>query len=148
MTAHATAYDATTYDAEWFESAWFDPMLDQPVGGPTAPDAGTVRHLHAIPAAPRPARNAGAAWVRAAGLLIAIVALFFLYFTSGADADSAPQQTVLHVVQPGDTLWDLAIRFTPPGGDVRETVSSIRDANAMTSSMLQVGEQIEVPTSE
>lgn len=36
-----------------------------------------------------------------------------------------------YVVGPGDTLWDIAGRFGPPGQDPRATVDSIAAANDM-----------------
>lgn len=155
MSAGATAFDCE----------WFDPVLDESALDIPAPRLALAhRHLSVVPhpagsqttgsqaiGSQRPARapeRPGASlWVRAATLLIGVVAVSLLYFTSGADAGGPPPQTVLHVVQPGDTLWTLATRFTPSGGDVRDTVWAIRVTNTMSSSMLQVGEQIEIPTS-
>jgi nucleoid-associated protein YgaU len=85
------------------------------------------------------------ALLRAAVLLTMIVAAFFLVFSSGVEADSAPHSTVLHVVKPGDTLWNLAAQSTPAGDDVRATVDLIRNINDLPSSTVLVGEEIELP---
>ncbi len=150
MSAGATAFDCE----------WFDPVLDESALDIPAPRlAPALRQLPVVPypagsqatgnhrPARAPDRPGASLWVRAATLLVGVVAVSLLYFTSGADAGGPPPQTVLHVVQPGDTLWTLATRFTPSGGDVRDTVWAIRVTNTMSSSMLQVGEQIEIPTS-
>ena len=73
------------------------------------------------------------------------VAAFFLFFSSGVEADSAPHSTVLHVVKPGDTLWNLAAQSTPAGGDVRATVDLIRELNELPTSVVVVGDAIQVP---
>lgn len=83
--------------------------------------------------------------VRTAVLLTMVVAAFFLVFSAGVDADSTPRETVLHVVQPGDTLWNLASRYTPAGDDVRVTVGVIRDINGLSQSSVAVGSAIQVP---
>ncbi len=84
--------------------------------------------------------------LRAAVLLTTVVASVFLIFSSGVEADSAPRQTVLHVVQPGDTLWDLARRHTPAGGDVRATVGHIRHLNGLPGSTVEVGTALHIPS--
>ncbi len=78
-------------------------------------------------------------------LLTAVVLLLAVVFTTGAEADTAAPRTALHVVQPGDTLWDLASRQTPAGGDVWATVDVIRDLNGLDNSMLFTGDQLVVP---
>jgi LysM repeat protein len=51
------------------------------------------------------------------------------------------------VVLPGDTLWDIAGRYGPPGSDIRETVYRIRKANGLQTSVLQPGQVLAVPRS-
>jgi Tfp pilus assembly protein FimV len=52
------------------------------------------------------------------------------------------QQTT---VQPGDTLWSVAQRIAP-ANDPREVVAQIRRINHLTSSSLQAGQQLLLPT--
>ncbi len=55
----------------------------------------------------------------------------------------APTQSV--VVQPGETLWDIAARVHP-GGYIRDTVAEIADLNALDNPAgLQMGSTILVP---
>lgn len=54
--------------------------------------------------------------------------------------------TVEVVVRPGDTLWQIASTYGPPGRDVREVVDWIRHVNGLTSGTLQVGQILAVPT--
>ena len=53
----------------------------------------------------------------------------------------APTETI--VVQPGQTLWDIAAEHSD--GDVRKTVHELERLNALDSSMLQAGQELFVP---
>lgn len=62
---------------------------------------------------------------------------------TSASGDPVPVRVV--VVQPGETLWDIAAR-ADPNGNTGETVHEIADLNALPSTGdLQIGQQIAVP---
>jgi len=48
-------------------------------------------------------------------------------------------------VHPGETLWSLAERVTPPSADVQSTVDAIMGANHLADASLRVGERLRVP---
>ena len=50
-----------------------------------------------------------------------------------------------YVVQPGDTLWELARSRVGPDGDPRPLVDLIRERNALPTSALQVGDRLWLP---
>jgi len=85
-------------------------------------------------------------------LLTAIVALLLLVALSVGRAGSQAatvseagpglQQTT---VQPGDTLWSVAQRIAPDN-DPREVIAQIRRINDLTTSGLQAGQQLLLPT--
>ena len=77
-----------------------------------------------------------------------MAAVLVLFVMPRAGADRVPAPAVSHIVQPGDTLWSIAELYTPVTGDVRVTVSLIRSANGAASSLLVVGDVIEVPVEE
>jgi len=52
------------------------------------------------------------------------------------------------VVAPGDSLWSLAERTTPSGGDVQGTVDEIIAANHLAGAELKVGQKLEVPAAK
>ncbi len=57
----------------------------------------------------------------------------------------APLQVRVVVVQPGDTLWDIA-SHAAPDGDVGAALHAIAELNALPSTgELQVGQRIAVP---
>lgn len=78
-------------------------------------------------------------------LLAAVLALGIDAARSVASTDSSPTtqyQTV--IVQPGDTLWDIA-RNLAPGDDPRETVQRLRDLNGLSSPVIVPGQELAVP---
>ena len=107
---------------------------------PRGPDAVAA----AVGLAAAPTRGPSVA-LRITVLVAAIVAMVFLFFPTGVQAGSAVPTTISHVVQPSDTLWELAHDIMPAGGDIRATVDLIRDANGMTTSLLVIGDLIAIP---
>jgi LysM repeat protein len=60
-------------------------------------------------------------------------------------ADNHPQPTRGIVVQPGQTLWDIAAAQTPSGDDVRSTMTHLEQLNHLDSAALQVGQHLRIP---
>ncbi|NHC44520.1 LysM peptidoglycan-binding domain-containing protein [Motilibacter aurantiacus] len=83
-------------------------------------------------------------------LALALVALLALSWGRGggvqASSISAGPATAYVSVEPGDTLWAIALRAAP-GDDPRDTVDRILDLNAMTTTQLQPGQRLIVPAS-
>lgn len=48
-------------------------------------------------------------------------------------------------VRSGDSLWSLAERTTPAGGDVQATVDQIVGVNHLGSASLAVGQKLRIP---
>ena len=63
--------------------------------------------------------------------------------TPGGVPAGAAGEPVVYVVQPGDTLWAIAERFSPEGIDVRHTVDRLSDAAG--GALLQPGQRIVLP---
>ena len=86
-------------------------------------------------------------------LVLALVALLLTAFSLGSQAtqaaDVAGQGAVPQVeqttVQPGESLWSVAQRIAPDN-DPREVVAQIRRLNGLTTSQLQVGQHLLLPT--
>jgi len=86
----------------------------------------------------------------AAAIVVGALGLGALGFGGGAaanspvepaSADSAVVDAIeIYIVQPGDTLWDIASSITPAGGDVRDTVDYL--SNAAGGADLEIGQRI------
>ncbi len=63
--------------------------------------------------------------------------------TTGAPVVAAVGEPVVHVVQPGDTLWSIAGSINPEGRDLRSTVDRLVEAAG--GPVLQPGQRIVLP---
>jgi len=63
--------------------------------------------------------------------------------TTGAPVVAAAGEPVVHIVQPGDTLWSIAGSINPEGRDLRSTVDRL--AEAAGGPLLQPGQRIVLP---
>lgn len=78
-------------------------------------------------------------------LLLALTSIFLLMGNTGV-ADE-PVAVTSYVVQPGDTLWSIAGVISEPGDDVRDVIAEVRQLNSLSSSSLQIGQALVIPTS-
>lgn len=82
----------------------------------------------------------------AVGAVVVIVGAALVH-----DGPSAPRRparqlgTVIGSVAPGDTLWDLARRYSPPGADLRAYVDRLVRANGLAGRPLQAGMRLRLP---
>ena len=58
----------------------------------------------------------------------------------GGSVVEAAGTPVVYVVQPGDTLWEIADKFNPEGTDIRHTVDQLADITG--GAQLQPGQRI------
>ncbi|MSO46951.1 MAG: LysM peptidoglycan-binding domain-containing protein [Thermoleophilia bacterium] len=82
--------------------------------------------------------------LRSVGLLLAVLALVLAFGlrTAPSSAGSAPAE--VYAVQAGDTLWSIASAQTD--ADPRELVAQIRQLNELSSTVLQLGQTLLLPT--
>ena len=86
-------------------------------------------------------------------LVLTLAALLLTAFSLGSQATQASDvagqgagpQLEQTTVQPGESLWSVAQRIAPDN-DPREVVAQIRRLNGLTSSQLQVGQHLLLPT--
>jgi hypothetical protein len=62
---------------------------------------------------------------------------------TGSLADDRPEPTRVVIVQPGQTLWDIA--SSVGSGDVRSTIAHLEAINHLDSTTVQVGQHLRVP---
>jgi len=79
-------------------------------------------------------------------LLLLAVVLFSGFLTAEAGSSLADQgrATGVVVVQPGESLWQIAQDIAPQA-DPRETVTTIRDLNGLGDTTVVPGQSIVVP---
>lgn len=109
----------------------------------------TAPHSAASASAPVRLTRRGRLVVLAAALAViafAVVALGPSVVATGERGD-VPATTVV-TVQPGQTLWQIAVEANP-AGDPRRTVDDIMRMNALSSAgALQMGRELAVPVYE
>ena len=83
------------------------------------------------------------------GTLMLVLLLGIVWGTGSSVATErpgTPEPTMVVMVAPGDTLYDLAADATPEGGDVAAMVERIQRLNALDSGMVDVGQRLRIPT--
>ena len=78
-------------------------------------------------------------------LVATLIVLASLALARVALGGTTPATTTV-VVQPGDSLWSIAVaRY--PGADTRERVDAIERLNGLSSPVIAAGETLQLPTS-
>lgn len=75
-------------------------------------------------------------------ICLALVSVFLWALFAGESGASGVGER--YVVQPGDTLWSIAVRRGV--GDPREGVWKIREANGLRDSSLEAGQVLLLPS--
>jgi nucleoid-associated protein YgaU len=79
------------------------------------------------------------------GLVVLVGALLFLFQGEAQSSTGQPEITAV-VVQPGDTLWEIADRFWPESVDLRAVVRELVELNGLDSKVLKPGQVLQVPS--
>jgi predicted Zn-dependent protease len=78
--------------------------------------------------------------------LLGLSALVLVPVLSSSSLYAAPpQRSAVVTVHSGDTLWTLAERYTPAGGDVQDTIDAIAGLNHLHGSVIQPGQRLQIP---
>lgn len=79
-------------------------------------------------------------------LVVVAIAVYAAFGLGRASAGAAPVPThaASVVVQPGDSLWTIAVRALP-GSDPRDVVGELRSINHLSSADLVVGQRLRLP---
>jgi LysM repeat protein len=117
---------------------------------PAAPGRPVPAARRPAPAAHRPAPSVrltrrGRVVLLGLFVVLAFVLLAVLGGHSAATGEAGePVPTRTIVVEPGDTLWDIASAVAGPG-ETREMVHHIQELNALSSVSLSAGQELAVP---
>ena len=84
-------------------------------------------------------------WILAA---VAVALVTLIASQASADGPVAAQEVVRHVVQPGETLWQIAESVAAPSQDVRDVVVDLVRLNELPEAGLMAGQVIVVPRAE
>ncbi len=88
-------------------------------------------------------RTTSAPSVRLLVLVVALVSLFLLLATRVDAVDV--EATTVYVVEPGDTLWEIAEGVAERGDDVRSVVGRIRALNGLDQAVIHPGQRLLIP---
>ena len=79
-------------------------------------------------------------------LLLAGVCAVFLMSGGPAAADTRGASPIEHIVESGDTLWNIAVAYATPGSDVRPVVHDIRTLSGIGGRIIVPGQVLLIPT--
>ena len=105
--------------------------------------------LRLVPPPARPPRHVF--WLRRALALAVLAALLVVVggvvraMTASGPDETLGRTNLTVVVEPGQTLWDLAERYAPEGRDLVEWADEIARANGLEGRTLQAGMPLQVP---
>ncbi|MFN2543681.1 MAG: LysM peptidoglycan-binding domain-containing protein [Actinomycetota bacterium] len=91
----------------------------------------------------RPEARVRVRWGRVAVLAAAFLIPLGAHAAAGATDDPARPARV-YVVQPGDTLWSIAVHVAGPGADPRPVVDELADSNGISGPIVP-GQRLELP---
>ncbi|GAB3529169.1 hypothetical protein GCM10027402_32260 [Arthrobacter monumenti] len=80
-----------------------------------------------------------------AALLVTTLGLFNSPATASTEGSLSATSNVSYTVRPGDTVWKVA-EVIADGRDTRDVVQSIMAVNDLETSVIQVGQQLFLPT--
>jgi LysM repeat protein len=71
--------------------------------------------------------------------------MVFLLIGGAAEAGAPPSPSMSYVVEPGDTLWQIASGLTEPGDDIRVMVGIIKELSGIDSATIFPGQRLQLP---
>lgn len=108
---------------------------------PAAPPAAPARAGALLPAA----AHVKVALAKAALFLVVLALVMGASWHLGLSLQPQVERTVAVVVQPGQTLWELAASAAQPGQDVRDVMAQIVQLNGLQTQAVLAGQELVVP---
>jgi len=121
---------------------------------PVLPKTATRATVRATSSSPRPSAERGLASLHLTArgrvvlwfvAVVMIAAAVLVTSRAAADGPVSAQQVERHVVQPGETMWQIASVIAEPGEDVRDVVFDLVRLNELPDAGLMAGQVIVVP---
>ena len=113
---------------------------------PASPPRAVTEPITADESAPLRLTARGRVAVAVAGFVTALALAVGVGAIAGAVVGSGPEQSGTSVVvAPGQSLWSIASAHAAVGEDVRDVAADIAAINGLTSSTVQVGQEIQLP---
>ncbi len=78
-------------------------------------------------------------------LVVMIAGALLLLLQEEAVSASGHQEMASVVVSPGDTLWEIADRFSPESADLRVVIRELVELNGLGSKVMRPGQVLQVP---
>ena len=104
-----------------------------------------ARDLRLVPGRPSPATFWRRRLMLVVGLLFVGLLLLGVFGQVGASADLADRVDGHVIVEPGQTLWDVALMTAPDGVDARAHLAAIEDLNGVRADDVQAWNVILLP---
>jgi hypothetical protein len=98
---------------------------------------------------PAPAPSRAIFWRRRAVAVVVLLVTAFVFTaligSVGAEAELEEKVAGHVVVQPGESLWDVAVDTAPDGVDPREQLRAVSELNGLESSSLDAWSVVLIP---
>lgn len=124
-------------------------MSPQLIDAPTRVASRVDERVRAAADGARPSSSRLLFWKRRVMVVISLLAAAFLLTglisRVGAEAELENKVAGQVVIQPGETLWDVAVETAPPGMDTREHLDAVRDLNDLSRSHVEAWTVVLIP---
>lgn len=77
-------------------------------------------------------------------LVLACVTFTVLVLSLGSTMDSVEWGLYQHIIEPGETLWEIAQEYCPESVDCREWIRAVIDLNGMQDGTIYAGDVLTV----
>jgi hypothetical protein len=116
-----------------------------PSHGPTMERPAPARTARAVHASLTPSTYRRRRLKVLAGLVLLVFALTVFIGRVGAEAELADPVAGHVVVEPGNTLWDVAVDTAPEGVDPRRQLAELRELNGFDGAHLEAWTVVLIP---
>jgi hypothetical protein len=124
-------------------------MSPQVIDAPARATARVDERVRAVAEGGRPPSSRRLFWRRRVVVVVCLLAAAFLLTglisRVGAEAELENKVAGHVVVQPGETLWDVAVETAPDGMDAREHLDAVRDLNGLSGSHVEAWTVVLIP---